>query len=99
MSDPQPLGKAISELIALRGWAREQGNQQLISLWEEVAGELFASQTTVLGIRRSVLQIGVHSSPLLSELVAFHQQSLLQAFQKTAPHLKIRQIKFRLQSK
>lgn len=93
-SGPQSLGSALSELFALRGYARIQGNAQLLAYWKSVAGESLASQTKVMGIKRGVLQIGVASAPLLSELTAFRKPNLLKQLQEEATELKIRDIKF-----
>jgi predicted nucleic acid-binding Zn ribbon protein len=91
---PQKLGNAISELFALRGYARVQGNAQLLAYWKSVAGEVLASQTKVMGLKRGALQIGVASAPLLSELAAFRKTMLLKKLQEEATELKIRDIKF-----
>ncbi|MGH7200964.1 MAG: DciA family protein [Planctomycetaceae bacterium] len=96
---PQHLGKALSDLIALRGIGRIRGNAQLAGIWREVAGERIAAATKVLGIKRSVLQIQVSNAPLLSELVSFHKSSLLARLQEQHADLKIRGLKFRLQSR
>ena len=95
-SDPQHLSRAVSELIALRGLARQQGDEQLRIIWKELAGDKIASQTKVLGLRRGILQIGVISSVLLSELASFHKPSLLARLQEDHGHLQIRDLKFRL---
>lgn len=98
VGQPQPLAKALSELIALRGFARVRGDAQLTSVWSEVAGETIAAQTKVIGIKRGVLQVSVSNSPLLGELVSFHKTSLLKALKKQHADLKIRDLKFRLKA-
>jgi predicted nucleic acid-binding Zn ribbon protein len=63
-------------------------------VWREVAGEKIAAQTRVLGLKNGVLTVGVATSPLLSELSAFHHENLLdqlRARQGTA----IRELRFR----
>jgi hypothetical protein len=42
------------------------------------------------------LQVAVTSSALLSELVSFHQQQLLERLRQEYPHLQIKGLKFRL---
>lgn len=93
---PESLGKALAELVALRGLARPRGTQQLAEIWKTVAGPRIAAATRVIGIRRGVLHVGVASSPLLSELASFHKESLLAAFERDHADLKIRDLKFRL---
>lgn len=95
---PQRLSQTLSELIALRGYARTRGDAQLQSAWEEAAGATVARQTRALAIRRGVLHVAVDHAPLLSELAGFYRQSLLAKLQERHSHLKIRDIKFKLDS-
>jgi predicted nucleic acid-binding Zn ribbon protein len=91
---PDRLSQAVTDLIALRGWARVRGNAQLAEAWKTIAGDSVASGTKVVGIRRGVLQVAVTNSPLLSELAAYHKTTLLAAFTRDHPELKIRDLKF-----
>ncbi len=91
---PDRLSQAVTDLIALRGWARVRGDAQLAEAWERIAGASVASGTRVVGIRRGVLQVAVGNSPLLSELAAYHKGTLLEAFSRDHPELKIRDLKF-----
>ena len=91
---PDRLSQAVTDLIALRGWARVRGDAQLAEAWERIAGASVASGTKVVGIRRGVLQVAVGNSPLLSELAAYHKGTLLEAFSRDHPELKIRDLKF-----
>jgi hypothetical protein len=91
---PESLSRAVTELIALRGWAQLQGHARLVDAWKTAAGSPIAGATRVLGVRRGVLQIAVGNSPLLSELVAYHKSSLLAVLSRDCPELKIRDLKF-----
>ncbi|MGQ0633076.1 MAG: DUF721 domain-containing protein [Planctomycetaceae bacterium] len=95
---PRPLSGAISELIALRGIARPQGDAQLQNAWAQAAGEKFAALTRALALRRGVLHVGVASAPLLSELAGFYRVELLERLKTRHAHLNIRDLKFRLDS-
>ncbi|MCH7988227.1 MAG: DUF721 domain-containing protein [Planctomycetes bacterium] len=95
---PPHLSNALSELIALRGWARKRGDAQLEAIWRDVAGPIVASQTKVQRINRGVLHVNVSNSTLLSELAMFHKSSLLKDLQEKHPDLNINNLKFRLQS-
>jgi predicted nucleic acid-binding Zn ribbon protein len=95
-SDPQPLSKSLSELIALKGLVRVRGERQLASVWKDVAGSAIADATLILGIKRGVLQIGVTNAPLLSELACFHKNSLLRTLKEQHSELKIRDLRFLL---
>ncbi len=94
--DPQPLAKALTELIAVRGLARVRADAQLAELWRKVVGPKIADRTRVLGIRRKVLQIGVAHAPLLAELASFHRTNLIESLRRHDPDLQIRGIKFLL---
>ncbi|HAW29706.1 MAG TPA: hypothetical protein DCY03_16555, partial [Planctomycetaceae bacterium] len=45
-------------------------------------GEKIAGQTTVMGIKNRVVQVGVENSALLNELNSFHKKSLLTKLQQ-----------------
>ncbi len=91
---PERLSQAVSDLIALRGWAQVQGHARLNEAWKAAAGASVAAATRVLGIRRNVLQVAVGNSPLLSELAAYQKPSLLAALARECPELKVRDLKF-----
>lgn len=95
-SGPEHLSRALSDLIALRGLAGVRGQAQLNADWNEVAGETFAAQTKVLGVKRGVLNIGVSNSALLSELASFHKITLIEKLRERRPDLHLRDVKFRL---
>ncbi len=97
-SDPHGLGDVLSELFARRGYGKPQGDQQLRQAWAEVVGELLAKNTRVRCLRNGVLEIGVANSALLSQLTSFQRIELLDQLQTRHPQLKIRDLKFRLQS-
>ncbi|MFQ5730587.1 MAG: DUF721 domain-containing protein [Planctomycetaceae bacterium] len=95
---PQPLAAALSELFAVRGFARVQGQARLADAWAEVAGQ-WAGQTRATGVQRGVLQVAVNNAPLRSELEGFHKAELLAAVQHADPGLSICDIRFRLQGR
>jgi len=97
-ADPGPLhvSQALSELIALRGYARRRADNQLQDVWNAAAGEEIAPHTRVAGLNRGVLQVGVSNASLLGELTAFHKPALLKRLQQERPELRIRDLKFKL---
>ncbi len=97
-AEPTAIGKVLSELIALKGLARVEGVAQLQQAWRDVADEQIAKNSTVISLSRGVLQIGVSNTGQLSELASFHKQTLLQSLQQQHPHLKIKDLKFRLKT-
>jgi predicted nucleic acid-binding Zn ribbon protein len=94
---PKQLSESLSEIVALRGLAKREGDTQLAEIWSNVAGKRISQSTRVIAIKRGVLNVGVRSAPLLSELAAFQKTELLEALQKQHADLKIRDIKFVLQ--
>lgn len=97
-SGPRSLSQALSNLIQIRGYARVQGDAQLQSAWAAVAGATIARQSRAVGIKRGVLQVSVGSAPLLSELAGFYRVAFLEKLREQFADLKIRDLKFRLDS-
>ena len=95
---PERLSAALSELIARRGYARVRGDAQLQAAWIETAGATIARQTRAVAIRRGVLHVAVDHAPLLSELAGYYRQSLLEKLRERHADLKIRDLKFKLDS-
>jgi len=95
-TEPDALGAVISKLFAIRGYGRVQADRQLHLAWKQIAGEEVARQTRVLGLKNSILQIGVSNGALLNELASFQKQELLQKFKEEFPQLRIRNFKFKL---
>jgi predicted nucleic acid-binding Zn ribbon protein len=95
---PERLSRALAELIARRGYARVRAAGQLQSAWAEIAGVTIARQTRVMAIRRGVLHVAVGHAPLLSELAGYYRQTLLEKLQERHADLKIRDLKFKLDS-
>lgn len=97
--DPIRLERAITELMAIRGFNRVNSNKQLAETWNKVATPIIgpvAERTKATGIRNGILQVSVGSSALLGELKSYHHLQLLTDLQKAEP--KIRDIKYRLNS-
>ena len=95
---PQQLGDVLSQLFALRGYDRPQAGRQLQEIWTQIAGDAIASQTKVQGVKNGVLQVSVTSSGMLQELDGFHKCSLLERLTTEHSDLRIRDLKFRLNS-
>ena len=96
---PVPVAQVLSELIALKGLSRVQGDQRLTNAWKQAAGEKIAGLTTVMGIKNRIVQVGVENSALLNELNSFHKKSLLTKLQQEYGKQDVRDIRFRLKSK
>jgi hypothetical protein len=97
-SGPVHVSRALSELIAARGYARVQGDAQMQALWDQAAGREIAAHTKVGELSRGTLQVLVGNAALLSELNGFHKATILQALKDKGPSYKFKQLKFKLQS-
>ena len=94
--DPLPLSVALSELIALRGFARVRSDSELETAWKQVAGPDLSLQSRPLKVSRGTLTVAVENAPLLNELASFQGPGLLLQIQQRFPHLKIQSLKFKL---
>lgn len=95
-TEPSPLSAALTELIALRGYARVEEHRHYHAAWKAVTHADWAARTKVARVSRGQMTIEVDNGPLLSELTGFHAAELLQRLQQDHPQLKIKGLKFRL---
>lgn len=102
---PQPireakkLGDVLSQVIAMRGIGRIRGDRQLADAWKSVTDPEVAAGSRPTIFKNGVLQILVTSSTLLGELVSFHKSVILARLKSEHPDLKVRDLKFKLQSR
>ncbi len=97
--DAKKLGDVLSQVIAMRGIGRIRGDRQLADAWKSVAGPEVSAGSRPTILRNGVLQILVTSSTLLGELVSFHKAKILARLKAEHPDLKVRDLKFKLQSR
>lgn len=95
---PLHVSLALTEFIALRGFARSQGDAQLQAIWDQAAGPEIAAYTRVGELSRGTLQVMVANPALLAELNGFHKTNLLQTLKTARPEYKFKQLRFKLQS-
>ena len=93
------LGDVLSKVVAMRGIGRIRGDRQLLDAWKSVAGPEASEGSRPTTLRNGVLQVLVSNSALLSELVSFHKAMILARLKAEHPSLKIRDLKFKLQSR
>ena len=97
-TSPLHVSRALGELIALRGFARSQGDAQLQAVWDQAAGPDIAAYTRVGELNRGTLQVLVANPSLMAELNGFHKANILQALRDARPEYKFKQLKFKLQT-
>lgn len=72
--DPQPLGAAVDELIAARGWRRQIGLRLVVQRWDELVGPSNARHSTPESYHDGVLVVRAESSTWASALRAIAPQ-------------------------
>jgi predicted nucleic acid-binding Zn ribbon protein len=90
---PKQIANVLSELIASRGYAQVQSNEDLSAAWGEAAGPL-AKFTRAVGIRRGKLEVIATSSTLLQEL-RLQEHDLLARLGQLLPHERITGLKLK----
>ena len=93
------LSDVLSKVIAMRGIGRIRGDRQLTDAWKSVVEPEVAAGSRPATLRNGTLQVIVSSSALLSELVSFHKATILARLKAEHPSLKIRELKFKLQTR
>ncbi len=92
---PQKVGDVLSELMARRGYARQQAAANYDAAWREAAGELLARHTRVGVVRRGALEVTVANSVLLQELT-FQKQTILGELARLLPEERIDKLRLRV---
>lgn len=67
-NDPQPLGDALDELIATRGWQREVNLHHLLGRWAELVGPTNAEHSHPEGFADRVLTVRTDSTAWATNL-------------------------------
>lgn len=97
--EAQKLSDLLSRVIAMRGIGRVRAGRQMSEIWKSVTIPEVAAGSRPTTLRNGVLQILVSSSALLGELVSYHKSAILAQLRAEHPELKVRDLKFKLQSR
>ena len=92
---PQKIGDVLANVMARRGYAREQSAGELEKAWIAVAGQLLAARSCPTRIRRGVLEVVAGDSATLQELT-FQKARLVQDLIEHLPQEKIQDLRFRV---
>ena len=95
MAAPRKIADVLSDLMARRGYAREQSCDELSGAWREAAGELFARYSRVGLVRHGRLEVTVTHSALVQELT-FQKAALLAHLRAALPRQQITDLRFRV---
>lgn len=66
--DPQPLGEALDELIASRGWSTEVNLHHLLGRWDDLVGPANAEHSRPEGFHDKVLTVRTDSTAWATNL-------------------------------
>lgn len=92
---PENLSDILGRLFTSRGWGRKNDRLRLEQAWMSAAGEDWAKQTRVGGIRRGVLEVDVRNAVLMQELTQFHKKKLLEKLRISLAGMRLTDLKFR----
>lgn len=95
MPQPRKIGDVLAQLIARRGYAREQSIAALDAAWRQAAGEQFARVTRAGAVRRGTLEVFVANNLLAQEL-GFQKDDLIHQLARLSPDEKITSLRFRV---
>jgi predicted nucleic acid-binding Zn ribbon protein len=97
MAQPRKIGDVLAQLIARRGYAREQSSAALESAWRQAVGERFGKFTRAGAVRRGTLEVTVANNLLVQEL-GFQKADLVDRLRQLSPDQPIENIRFRVGS-
>ena len=92
---PQPIAEILADLMARRGYAREQTGAACAAAWRQAVGEFMAAHTRCGGVRRGALQVAVANSTLVQE-ITFRKQDLIRQLSQLLPDERIVDLRLRV---
>jgi predicted nucleic acid-binding Zn ribbon protein len=92
---PKPIADIMAQLLARRGYAREQSAASYCDAWRSAAGEAIGRFTRAGAIRHGALEVQVANSTLMQELT-FQKAALLDKLRQLLPDEKIASLRFRV---
>lgn len=90
------MGDVLSELFALKGYARIQASAALEEHWRAAVGETVARHSRPWALRRGVLEVVVDNSALLQELASFERDRLLEELRCRLEGEPLKDLRFRV---
>jgi predicted nucleic acid-binding Zn ribbon protein len=94
---PKPIADIMAQLMARRGYAREQSAAAYGEAWQTAVGAAIGRCTRTGAIRRGALEVLVANSTLMQELT-FQKSALLAKLQQLLPDEKLANLRFRVGS-
>jgi predicted nucleic acid-binding Zn ribbon protein len=94
---PKPIADILAQLMARRGYAREQSAAAYGEAWQRAVGEPMNKFTQAGLLKRGALEITVANSVLMQEL-GYRRIELLAKLSQLLPDQNIRDLRFRVGS-
>ncbi len=91
---PKSSAQLISRLVARRGFAQTEWNDQLNSVWRQVVDPQLLDKTRPTTIRRGTLEVIASSSAVLQQ-ISFSKHELLRKLQDQLPQANSQALRFR----
>ncbi len=95
MAKPRKIGDVLAQLIARRGYAREQSTAAIEGAWQQAAGQQWSAVSRASVLRRGILEVLV-SNNLLAQELGFQHDELIARLQQLSPQSKITKLRFRI---
>ena len=94
---PKPIADVLAQLMARRGYAREQSAAAYGEAWRRAVGEPLSKFTQAGVLKRGALEITVANSVLVQEL-GYQKAELIAKLCQLLPDQNIRDLRFRVGS-
>jgi predicted nucleic acid-binding Zn ribbon protein len=94
---PKPIADILAQLMARRGYARQQSAAACGDAWKSAVGESMGKFTQAGLIKRGALEVTVANSVLVQEL-GYRKTELLAKLTQLLPDQNIRDLRFRVGS-
>lgn len=91
--DPRAIGDVLTFVADDMGWSAELEQARALAEWPELAGEITAEHTTVIGVTKGVLQVQCDSTTWATELRRLRGEILTRLLREY-PDCGIRDIRF-----
>jgi predicted nucleic acid-binding Zn ribbon protein len=92
---PKPIADILAQLLARRGYAREQSAAIFADAWNRAVGEPLNKFTRAGNVNRGALEVTVANSALVQEL-GFRKRDVLARLAELMPEQSIRDLRFRV---
>jgi len=91
---PKTIRDIVAQAMLRGGYGRVQASEELAETWQKIVGEQFAEYCRPGRLRRGVLEVLVTHSAFVQELTT-RKETILAGLAREAPHMKIRDLRFR----